>query len=460
MCESFFATPGCELLERECFRNQASAKMKIFERTNILASGFSGSNSSPTFDDRTATAPAPGRPPARTVATAFPPIPDAPLMKRIAIVALGLFLMACSDGRPDLLEPAPVQPNLTATAANASYIVVLREGAGPADVARSVGASPRFVYSAVLNGFAADMTAVQAAALGRNPRVAYVEPDGEVSIVATQNNATWGIDRVDQQSLPLDGTYTYATTGASVHAYIIDTGIRSDHREFDGRAQQVYNSAGGKNTDCNGHGTHVAGTVGGTTYGIAKGVKLYGVKVLNCAGSGTWSGVIAGMDWVGNNRVTPAVANLSLGGGKSQAVDDAVARLVAAGVYVVVAAGNSDADACQSSPAGAPGAMTVAASTKTDTKASYSNWGSCVDLYAPGSSITSAWHSSRTAINTISGTSMAAPHVAGVAALYRATNPGDGTSAVTSWLTGNATTGKIAGNVGSTPNRLLFKGAL
>jgi subtilisin family serine protease len=382
-------------------------------------------------------------------------------MKRIAVLALGLFLAACSDGRLDLLEPGSVQPDLAAAAtAEASYIVVLRDGAGPAEVARSVGASPRFVYSAVLNGFAADMTAAQAAALGRNPRVAYVEPDGEASTVATQINATWGIDRVDQRDLPLGGTYSYTTTAASVHAYIIDTGIRTDHQEFGGRAQQVYNSAGGKNTDCNGHGTHVAGTVGGTTYGIAKEVRLYGVKVLNCAGSGTWSGVIAGMDWVAKNRKTPAVANMSLGGGKSQAVDDAVARLVAAGVYVVVAAGNSNADACQSSPAGAPGAMTVAASTNTDAKASYSNWGSCVDLYAPGSSITSAWHSSRTAINTISGTSMAAPHVAGVAALYRGKYAGDGTSAVTDSLIGNATAGKIGGNVVGTPNKLLFKGTL
>jgi subtilisin family serine protease len=381
-------------------------------------------------------------------------------MKRLLILLVPLALAACSDSRFDLFTPAASEAELGAAGVQNGYIVVLREGASPQAIAAGAGASPRFVYTSVLNGFAASLNANQLAALRRNPHVAYIELDGEASIATTQAGATWGIDRVDQRDLPLSGSYTYTTTASNVHAYIIDTGIRADHNEFGTRARMVFNSAGGKNTDCNGHGTHVAGTVGGTQYGIAKGVRLYGVKVLNCAGSGTWSGVIAGMDWVAVNHTKPAVANMSLGGGASTAVNAAAVNLMNAGVYLVAAAGNSNADACNSSPAGASGVMTVAASTSTDAKASYSNWGVCVNIYAPGSSITSAWHSNRAATNTISGTSMAAPHVAGVAALHKATYSDADQSTLTNWLTSNATSGKIGGNPSSTPNRLLFKSSL
>jgi subtilisin family serine protease len=382
-------------------------------------------------------------------------------MKRSVILLLPLVVAACSDGRTDLVEPRPGEASLRASVAQQPYIVVLNPGARALGVAAAAAASPRFVYSTVLNGFAADLNESQLNALRNNPNVAYIEPDGEASINSTtQAGATWGIDRIDQTNLPLNGTYTYGSGAATVHAYVIDTGIRTDHAEFGRRAQQVYNSAGGKNSDCNGHGTHVAGTIGGATHGVAKEVQLYGIKVLGCSGSGTWSGIIAGMDWVAANHRKPAVANMSLGGGRNQAVNDATARLMGAGVYVVVAAGNSNADACNYSPAATPGVMTVAASTNTDAKASYSNWGSCVNLYAPGSSITSAWHSSRTATNTISGTSMASPHVAGVAALYKATHGDAGQAAVTAWLESNASLNRVSGNGSTTPNRLLFKSTL
>src|SRR5262249_51466616 len=237
--------------------------------------------------------------------------------------------------------------------------------------------------------------------------------------VATQSNATWGIDRIDQRNLPLSGTYTYNFTGAGVHAYIIDTGIRATHQNFGGRVSSqgftAINDGNGTN-DCNGHGTHVSGTVGSSTYGVAKGVTLHAVRVLSCSGSGSTSGVIAGVDWVTQNRILPAVANMSLGGGVSTALDTAVNNSINSGVTYAIAAG--DTNPCTLSPARVAAALTVGATTMTDARSSFSNFGTCVDLFAPGSSITSTWNTSDTATNTISGTSMATPHVTGVAALY------------------------------------------
>jgi hypothetical protein len=272
-----------------------------------------------------------------------------------------------------------------------------------------------------------------------------------------QTPATWGLDRIDQRDLPLNNSYTYNFTGAGVHAYIIDTGIRTTHTEFGGRASGSFTSINdGKGTsDCNGHGTHVAGTVGGATYGVAKSVRLHAVRVLDCSGNGTVSSVIAGVDWVTANHASPAVANMSLGGATSAALDQAVQSSIASGVTYVVAAGNAATDACTESPARTPEALTVGASTSTDARASFSNWGSCVDLFAPGASITSAFNGSDTQTAVLSGTSMASPHAAGIAALYLERNPGASAAAVVSALTGGASTGRLTSVGSGSPNRLL-----
>lgn len=318
-----------------------------------------------------------------------------------------------------------------------------------------------FVYTDALQGFAAELTDLEVDRLRRDPRVAYIEPDAVMSIyTTTQTNATWGLDRIDQRALPLNGTYTYEANGSGVTAYIIDTGVRTDHVEFGGRALRGFDAFGGTSEDCNGHGTHVGGTVGGTLYGVAKNVTLVGVRVLDCNGSGTTSGVVAGMDWVAANASGASVANMSLGGGGSVAIDDAVTRMFNAGVPVIVAAGNGDRlgrqqDACNSSPARAANAYTVGATTNTDAKTSWSNFGNCVDIFAPGASITAAWHTSSTATNTISGTSMASPHVAGVAALFLQNNPSASPQQVYNFLTNNSTK-NIVTNSSTTNNHLLY----
>jgi subtilisin family serine protease len=317
-----------------------------------------------------------------------------------------------------------------------------------------------FVYAFALDGFSATLTEEQMIRLARDKRVKYVEPDQEVSINTTQNNATWGLDRIDQRDTPLNQTYTWDATGTGVTAYILDTGIKTSHNEFGGRAQQGFDAFGGNSEDCNGHGTHVAGTVGGTTYGVAKGVTLVAVRVLDCNGSGSWSGVIAGMDWVAANHKKPAVANMSLGGGASTAIDDAVGRMYDAGVPVIVAAGNGDRagraqNACNYSPARAPKAYTIGATTSSDSKTSWSNYGNCVNLFAPGASITSAWYTSNTATNTISGTSMASPHVAGGAALFLQNNTSATPQQVYEALTTNSTKNKVTSS-NTTNNHLLY----
>jgi len=312
-----------------------------------------------------------------------------------------------------------------------------------------------FVYGFVVNGFSATLTDEELLRLREDERVMNIEPVKRVSISSTQSNATWGIDRVDQRALPLNQTYTWNGNGTGVRAYILDTGIRYSHNEFGGRASFGFDAFGGNGSDGNGHGTHVAGTVGGAIFGIAKNVLLISVRVLNDAGSGTTAGVIAGMDWVAANHIKPAVANMSLGGGASQTMDDAVTRLFQAGVPVIVAAGNSNVDACGSSPARAANAYTVGSTTSTDARSSFSNWGACVEIFAPGSSITSAWHTTNRATRTISGTSMAAPHVAGSAAIFLGRNPTSTPTQVYSFISNNSTK-SIVNGANSANNHLLF----
>jgi subtilisin family serine protease len=382
-------------------------------------------------------------------------------MRRVTagILVFSVVAMACTDQAtaPAVAESSE-QPMLSAGGAQeGSYIVVLKEGGNPLAVAAVSGVTPSHVYTNALNGFAAVLNEGQLNALRNMPHVDYVEADQTFTVDAVQSNATWGIDRTDQRSLPRDGLYHYNRTGLNVYAYIIDTGIRASHNQFGGRASNVYDAFGGNGNDCNGHGTHVAGTVGGSTHGMAKGVRLRGLRVLDCNGSGSTSGIIASIDWLRVNHVKPAVANMSLGGGWSSAMNTAVNNLHNAGVLVVVAAGNSNANACNYSPASASNAYTIASSTSSDAKSSFSNYGSCVNLYAPGSSITSTWYTSNTATNTISGTSMASPHVAGLAALIFETNRTASPAAVAKWITDNATTNRISGNPSGTPNLLIFK---
>jgi len=387
---------------------------------------------------------------------------------RIVAVALVAALAGC-EAMSNPAQQAPDTGNRTAAAeaVPGQYIVVFQNTvADPASVARDLvnaaGGSLLRVYSSAIKGFAARLPAPAAAALASNPLVASVEPDQVMRADVTQsmdaNGDPWGLDRIDQGALPLSRTYTYTSTGAGVHAYIIDTGIWTLHPEFGGRANNVFDAYGATGEDCNGHGTHVSGTIGAATYGVAKGVSLHGVRVLSCAGIGLNSDVIAGVDWVSANHVNPAVANMSLGGGKSPALDQAVHNLWNSGVFLAVAAGNDNVDACTESPSGAPSVFTVAASTKTDAKASYSNWGSCVEAYAPGSAIVSTFLAGTTM--SLSGTSMATPHVVGVAALYKATNGDQPSGTVANWLVTNATSGVITGNPSGTPNLLLFKSTL
>ena len=379
-------------------------------------------------------------------------------MKKITISLLALLVAVSAFAKNDKFRKSE-------RAIPQQYIIVLNDDVDDVP-GRAWGLAMRHaalvdhVYTKAVKGFAATMTESMAQKLAEDPSVAFVEEDAEVSLEATQSGATWGIDRIDQRDRPLNGTFVYSRTGAGVKAYVIDTGILRTHSQFGGRAIHGYSAIndGRGSTDCNGHGTHVAGTVGGSTYGVAKGVTLVAVRVLSCTGSGSNSGVIAGVDWVRGNHAAgqPAVANMSLGGGASSALDTAVNNCINDGVTFAVAAGNSNANACNYSPARVAAAITVGATTSSDARASYSNYGSCLDIFAPGSSITSAWYTSTSATNTISGTSMASPHVAGVAALYLQGSPGASPATVRNALVNNSSASKLTGIGTGSPNRLLY----
>ncbi|MFD5743630.1 S8 family peptidase [Streptomyces massasporeus] len=353
----------------------------------------------------------------------------------------------------------------SANAVENSYIVALKESAGfranstkGEDLVAKYGATVDWTYDAVLNGFAIRISASGARSLAEDPAVEFVEQDQTVHLEATQYNPPWGLDRIDQPRLPRNLMYSYPdTAGKSATVYVIDTGVRITHTEFAGRARHGYDFVDRDTnaSDGNGHGTHVATTIAGKTYGVAKQSKIVSVRVLDNNGAGTLSGVIAGVDWVTVRRVRPAVANMSLGAGVSTSLDTAVRNSIASGVTYAVAAGNSNADATTFSPARVGSALTVGASTLTDSRSSFSNYGPRLDMFAPGSLITAGWHTSDTATTTLSGTSMAAPHVAGAAAVYLTSHPSAGPATVHSALVNGATTG-VLNNVGTgSPNRLL-----
>ncbi|MFG1671550.1 S8 family peptidase [Streptomyces sp. Y7] len=367
-------------------------------------------------------------------------------------------------------QAAPAEGKVLAagspTAVKDSYIVTLKKSAGlkatsgaGKSLIKEYGGSVDKTFGTALNGYTATLSATEARRLAADPAVASVEQNQRVRLAdTTQTSAPWGLDRTDQAALPLSGTYTYPdSAGSGVTVYVIDTGVRITHTQISGRASYGYDAVDGDTTasDGNGHGTHVATTVAGTTYGVAKKANIVAVRVLDNSGSGTTAGVIAGIDWVTANHSGPSVANMSLGGSASTSLDTAVANSIASGVTYAVAAGNSSANASSYSPARVATAITVGATTSSDARASYSNYGSVLDIFAPGSSITAGYNTSDTATATLSGTSMATPHVAGAAAVYLAGHTSATPAAVASALTGGATANVVTSPGSGSPNRLL-----
>ena len=397
-------------------------------------------------------------------------------MRKLSSLSFAV-LIGLSAGNTHAAELMSVD---TSRAIEGKYIVVfktptvlnMQSSAAIADFASSQSASLSNLYNVdiaqefggILNGVVVNASAKKVQQMLNNPNIEYIEQDQMMSVSplvqtnANQPNAIWGLDRIDQQSLPLNSNYYYDFDGSGVTAYVIDTGVRVSHNEFGNRATHGYDFIDNDSdaSDCNGHGTHVAGTIGGSAYGVAKNVNIVGVRVLGCNGSGSNSGVIAGINWVKNNASGPSVANMSLGGGVSQATDDAVNNAVAAGVSFVVAAGNDNSNACNYSPARAANAITVGSTASNDSRSGFSNYGNCLDIYAPGSSIKSAWYNSNTATNTISGTSMASPHVAGAVALYLDETPGLTPSQIDTMLSQRSTKNTVSDAKSGSPNELLY----
>ncbi|MET0135032.1 MAG: S8 family peptidase [Kibdelosporangium sp.] len=383
------------------------------------------------------------------------------MRKVLGIGFAGVALFAAVAGPANAAEGEIVGAGVDG-AVHGSYIVVLRKGATTpaAGLAGKFGGRLGFVYSAI-HGFSVEADERQAKRLAADPAVEYVEQNRTLSVTAVQPNPpSWGLDRVDQRQLPLNSSYSYTTTASNVNVYVLDTGVRATHQTFGGRVRQGYDFVDNDTNadDGYGHGTHVAGTIAGSQYGVAKGALVYPVRVLNSQGSGTTAQVVAGVNWITQNARKPAVANASLGGGASTTIDTAVRNSVAAGVTWVVAAGNSNADAGGFSPARVREAITVGATDRTDNRATYSNYGAVLDLFAPGSGITSAWNNSDTATYTGNGTSFAAPHAAGAAALYLSANTGATPAQVSQALAGQATAGIVQNPGSGSPNRLLYTG--
>ncbi|WP_310718503.1 S8 family peptidase [Streptomyces lydicus] len=394
-------------------------------------------------------------------------------ISRLAMVVALSTAAPLLAGYVSYAEDAPSVPAVrtSAHALPGRYIVVLKDStlsarsvrAESARLVKAHGGAVRQTYGTVLKGYAAAMSADQARRVAADPGVAYVEQDTEVQASAVQSNPpSWGLDRVDQKSLPLDKSYSYATTASNVTAYVVDTGIRTSHSQFQGRASVGADEVGdGQNgQDCVGHGTHVAGTIGGKDYGVAKGVKLVSVRALNCSGKGPSSSIIAAVDWITAHAHRPAVVNMSINGSKNSSEDNAIKKSIASGVTWVVSSGNADADACNNSPGDIAPALVVNNATSDDRRRSDSNYGSCTDLFAPGTGIVSAWNTGDTDTHSLTGTSMAAPHVTGAAALYLSAHPDASPAQVHQALLDNATQGKVSDAGSGSPNRLLFTGGL
>ncbi|WP_329282624.1 S8 family peptidase [Streptomyces sp. NBC_00691] len=386
----------------------------------------------------------------------------------VAVTALTLGTLSALPAAASPAAPEGVIENAGAEGTIAGSYIVTLDGSARAETAKGRAVAARFgakikrTYTSALNGYSVELSEAQARKLAADPAVASVVQNRVFHVDGTQPSPpSWGLDRIDQKALPLNQSYTYPdTAGQGVTAYIIDTGVRITHSDFGGRASYGYDAIDNDNTaqDGHGHGTHVAGTVAGTSYGVAKKAKIVGVRVLDNSGSGTTEQVVAGIDWVTRNAVKPAVANMSLGGGVDTALDTAVRNSIASGVTYAVAAGNDSANASNYSPARVTEAITVGSTTSTDARSSFSNYGTVLDIFAPGSSITSSWNSSDSATNTISGTSMATPHVVGAAAVYLAGNPTATPAQVSAALTAAATPNVVTNPGSGSPNRLLYVG--